>query len=69
MSHWYKSMYCRSPHDKDLCVDILTEDDLAESLTSPTDACLIGIKICFVGRLMIKIYAWTYPQRIVLLNL
>ena len=36
-------MYFRSPHDKDLCVDILTENGIAESLTGPTDACLIGI--------------------------
>ena len=37
-------MYCRSPHDKDLYMDILLEKGLAESLTCPTDACLIGIR-------------------------
>ena len=44
-SHWYciHIMYCMSPHDKYLCVDIFTENGLAESMTGPTDACLIGI--------------------------
>ena len=37
-----------SPHDKDLCVDIFTENGLAESLTSPTDVCLIGIKSMYI---------------------
>ena len=37
------TMYCRWPHDKDLYVDIFIIDVLAESLTGPTDACLVGI--------------------------
>ena len=36
-------MYCRSPHDRDLYVDIFIENGLAESLTGSTDACLVGI--------------------------
>ena len=37
------SMYCRSPHDKDLYVNIFIENGLAESLTHQSDAFLIGI--------------------------
>ena len=58
-------MYFRSPHDKDLCVDILTDKGLANSMKGPTDAC--GIRIIYY--VLIEIYTWTYSQRKVLLNL
>ena len=36
-------MYCRSPHDKDIYVDIFIKNGLAESMKDLTDACLVGI--------------------------
>ena len=38
-------MYCISPYDKDLYMDILTENGLAESSSGTTDACLISLII------------------------